>query len=72
MPLSQADSTVELMGPPVQAAIKDGEPTQAAQGFARKCGVSFDELGRTEKNGKEVLYFKKEEKGAQFLFLKRC
>ncbi len=65
MALSQADSTVELMGPPVQAAIKDGEPTQAAQGFARKCGVSFDELGRAEKNGKEVLYFKKEEKGAQ-------
>ncbi|MEN8726608.1 MAG: glycine--tRNA ligase subunit beta [Sulfurovum sp.] len=69
MALSQADSTVELMGPPVQAAIKDGEPTQAAQGFARKCGVSFDELGRADKKGKEVLYFKKEEKGAETVSL---
>jgi len=67
--VKQADSTVELMGPPVQAAIKDGEPTQAAQGFARKCGVSFDELGRAEKNGKEVLYFKKEEKGSETVSL---
>ena len=69
MAVKQADSTVELMGPPVQAAIKDGEPTQAAQGFARKCGVSFDELGRADKNGKEVLYFKKEEKGSDTVFL---
>ena len=64
MPVSQADATVEFFGPPVVAAIKDGEPTKAAEGFARKCGVSFDELGRGEKNGKEVLYFKKEEKGS--------
>jgi glycyl-tRNA synthetase beta chain len=64
MPTSQADSTIELMGPPVQAAIKDGEPTKAAEGFARKCGVSFDELGRADVKGREVLYFKKEEKGA--------
>jgi len=63
MPLSQEDSTIELMGPPVVAAIKDGEPTKAAEGFARKCGVSFDELGRADKNGREILYFKKEEKG---------
>ena len=48
----QADSTVELYGPPVVAAVKDGLPTKAAEGFARKCGVDFDELGRAEKNGK--------------------
>jgi len=65
MPLSQADATVEFFGPPVVAAIKEGEPTKAAEGFARKCGVPFSELGRAEKNGKEVLYFKKEEKGSQ-------
>ena len=64
MPSKQADSTVELFGPPLVAAVKDGEPTKAAEGFARKCGVTFDELGRGEKNGKEVLYFKKEEKGS--------
>lgn len=64
MPLKQADAMVEHFGPPVQAALKEGEPTQAALGFARKCGVEFSELGRSEKGGKEVLYFKQEEKGA--------
>ncbi len=64
MPLSQEDATVEFFGPPLVAALKEGQPTKAAEGFARKCGVSFDALGRGEKNGKEVLYFKKEEKGA--------
>jgi len=65
MPVKQADSTVELFGPPLVAAVRDGEPTKAAEGFARKCGVSFSELARAEKNGKEVLYFKKEEKGLE-------
>jgi glycyl-tRNA synthetase beta chain len=65
MPESQADATVEFFGPPLVAAVKDGEPTKAAQGFARKCGVSFEALGRGEKNGKEVLYFKNEVKGSQ-------
>ena len=69
MAVSQADSTVEFFGPPMVAAVKDGEPTKAAEGFARKCGVSFEELGRGEKNGKEVLYFKKEEKGADTVSL---
>ena len=69
MPVSQADTTVEFFGPPLVAALKDGEPTKAAEGFARKCGVSFEALGRGEKNGKEVLYFKKEEKGAQTVSL---
>ena len=58
MALSQEDTTIELFGPPVVAAVKDGVPTKAAEGFARKCGVDFDALGRGEKNGKEVLYFK--------------
>ena len=65
MPVSQEDTTVEFFGPPLVAAVKDGEPTKAAEGFARKCGVAFDALGRGEKNGKEVLYFKKEEQGSK-------
>lgn len=65
----QADSTVEFFGPPVAAAMKEGVPTKAAEGFAGKCGVSFDALGRSEKNGKEVLYFKKEEKGSETVAL---
>jgi len=69
IPSKQADSIVELFGPPMLAAVKDGEPTKAAEGFARKCGVSFDVLERGEKNGKEVLYFKKEKKGADTTLL---
>ena len=61
--VSQEDSVEEFFGAPVMAAFKDGEPTKAAIGFAKKCGVSIDELGRSEKNGKEVLYYKKDVKG---------
>ena len=64
MHTSQSDSTIELMGPPLAAAIRDGAVTKAGEGFAKKCGVSFDELGRIENNGREVLYFKREERGA--------
>ncbi len=60
----QEDSTTEFFGPPMAAAKRDGEVTKAGEGFARKCGVAFDELTTVEKNGKEVLYFKKEEVGA--------
>jgi len=41
----QPDRSVNLDGPPVQAAFDaDGEPTQAALGFARKCGVELAEI----------------------------
>ncbi len=56
----QDDSVEELFGAPVAVAYKDGEPTKAAEGFARKCGVSLEQVGRSEKGGKEVLYYKKE------------
>jgi len=69
MPAKQEDSTVELMGPPVAAAFKEGEPTPAALGFARKCGVDLSKLGRAQKGKTEVLYFKKEEKGAETAML---
>lgn len=65
MPERQEDQTTELMGPPVVAAFKDGVPTKAAEGFARKCGVRVDALGRADNNGREVLFFQKEEKGAE-------
>jgi len=63
MPIKQQDSTTELFGPPLAVAIKDNKPTKAGEGFARKCGVAFEELERTQKNGKEILYYKKEELG---------
>ena len=59
----QPDSEEELFGPPVQIAFKDGEPTRAAESFAKKCGVPLSEIGRGEKGGKEVLYYKKRIEG---------
>ncbi len=58
-PVRQPDSEEELFGPPVQIAFKDSEPTRAAESFAKKCGVSLNEIGRGQKGGKEVLYYKK-------------
>ena len=62
--IKQEDSSIELFGPPMMVAIRDGEITKAGEGFSRKCGVDFERLSTVEKSGKEVLYFKKEEKGA--------
>jgi glycyl-tRNA synthetase beta chain len=63
MAIKQADNSIELVGPPLMVAFRDGAVTKAGEGFARKCGVAFEELGRIEKNGKECLYFKKEQEG---------
>ena len=44
----QADRIQNLDGPPVQAAFdKDGNPTQAALGFAKKCGVDLADIDRS-------------------------
>ncbi len=69
IPLTQSDQTIELVGPPVMVAVRDGEVTKAGEGFARKCGVSFEELGRIENKGKECLYFKQEQKGLETVTL---
>lgn len=52
LPTKQADRVIARRGPALQAAFDDqGEPTRAAAGFARSCGVSVAELGeeRTDK-----------------------
>jgi len=44
----QPDRSNQMDGPPVQAAFDaDGNPTKAAEGFARKCGVSVAELDQS-------------------------
>jgi glycyl-tRNA synthetase beta chain len=60
---SQEDSVEEFFGAPLTVAYKDGEPTPAAKGFAKKCGVSLEELSTAQKGGKEVLYYKKDVAG---------
>lgn len=63
IPLKQADSNVELFGPPVSIALKDGIPTPAGISFANKCGVDFSTLSTTVDRGKEVLYYSSTKEG---------
>ena len=50
----QPDRTVNLDGPPVQAAFDaEGNPTQAALGFAKKCGV---ELAAIDQSGPKLKF----------------
>ncbi|MDZ8110392.1 MAG: glycine--tRNA ligase subunit beta [Nostoc sp. DedQUE12a] len=44
LPSQQPDREEEIKGPPASAAFKDGQPTPAAVGFARRQGVEVDAL----------------------------
>lgn len=63
LPFQQPDQQVEKLGPNVKAAFKDGEPSPAALGFARSCGVEFDQLGRKDTDKGERLAYSAEEIG---------
>jgi glycyl-tRNA synthetase beta chain len=56
LPERQADRSEELTGPPLRVAVdEDGNPTPAGEGFARKVGLPFAELGRAETDKGEYL-----------------
>ena len=55
----QPAQNIDLTGPALNVALKDGAPTSAALGFAKKCGVEFAALG--QKDGK--LHYAKTEPG---------
>ncbi|MEM7678786.1 MAG: glycine--tRNA ligase subunit beta, partial [Myxococcota bacterium] len=59
----QEDRTVEVAGPSVKAAFKDGAPTRAAMGFAKGQGVAVEDLVRRETPKGEYLYAVKSEVG---------
>ncbi len=43
---AQPDRTIEKRGPAVKAAYQaDGTPSKAAEGFARSCGASLEQIG---------------------------
>lgn len=64
MPTQQADQVVEKRGPALQAAFdKEGNPSKAAQGFARGCGVEVADLLQRETDKGTWLYFEKNEAG---------
>lgn len=61
---SQPDRDVEKRGPAVKAAFDaDGNATKAAEGFARSCGVSVEQLDRLKTDKGEWLAYRENEKG---------
>ena len=61
----QPDQQVERKGPQLAAAYKDGQPTPAALGFAKSCGVDIKAL--KQENG--YLVFRNKQKGRKTLEL---
>lgn len=59
----QPDRDVERRGPALAAAFKDGVATKAAEGFARSCGVSVDELIHLETDKGTWLGFREQQQG---------
>ncbi len=60
----QEDRDEVLMGPPVSAAFDaEGHPTNAGLGFARKLGVDFDAIERTETPKGTYLSYKRHLRG---------
>ena len=55
----QPEQNIERKGPAVKAAYdKEGEPTKAALGFAKSCGVDMKDLDTLETDKGAWLYFK--------------
>ncbi|WP_088242878.1 glycine--tRNA ligase subunit beta [Calothrix rhizosoleniae] len=59
LPSQQEDREEEVKGPPVKAAFKDGKPTKAAEGFAKKQGVEIDALSVRPTEKGEFVFVKK-------------
>ncbi|MGB3535881.1 MAG: glycine--tRNA ligase subunit beta [Microcoleaceae cyanobacterium] len=59
LPTQQTDREEEIKGPPAKAAFKDGKPTKAVEGFARKQGINLEDIEiRPTKKGDFVFVVK--------------
>ncbi|TDR51817.1 glycyl-tRNA synthetase beta chain [Halomonas ventosae] len=59
----QPDREVERRGPALAAAFKEGQPTRAAEGFARSCGVGVDDLIHLETDKGTWLGYREQQQG---------
>jgi glycyl-tRNA synthetase beta chain len=59
----QADDTSKVLGPAVKVAFKDGQPTAAAQAFARKVGVEVGSLEQEDTPKGKYLVAQVQKKG---------
>lgn len=70
LPISQADYVLEKNGPLKKAAFDEqGKPTNAALGFAKSCGVDFDQIEIKASEKGESLYFAAKVKGEKTIDL---
>jgi glycyl-tRNA synthetase beta chain len=60
LPTQQNDREELIKGPPVKAAFKDGQPTQAAIGFARKQEVAVTDLEIRDTEKGEFVFIQKQ------------
>ncbi|BCL36685.1 glycine--tRNA ligase subunit beta [Nostoc sp. MS1] len=63
LPSRQPDREEEIKGPPAQAAFKDGQPTQAAVGFAKRQGVELEALEVRPTDKGEFVFVQKKTPG---------
>ncbi|MBL1210442.1 glycine--tRNA ligase subunit beta [Geminocystis sp. GBBB08] len=61
----QPDRDEEIKGPPISTAFKDGKPTPAAEGFARKQGVSVTDFQVKATDKGEFIFINKKTVGKQ-------
>src|SRR5262244_3484967 len=55
IPPAQPEVTEQITGPSLSVAFKDGQPTPAAQAFAKKAGVDVSRLEKTKTSKGEYL-----------------
>ena len=63
LPAAQPDREETVQGPPWSVAFQGGEPTKAAEGFAKKNGVAVAELKKVETDKGEYVAAHVHEKG---------
>jgi glycyl-tRNA synthetase beta chain len=63
IPDKQPDREEEIKGPPARAAFKEGQPTKAAEGFARKQGVAVEDLEIKETEKGDFVFVQKKING---------
>lgn len=64
VPETQSEQQIEKRGPALKAALDaDGNPTKAALGFAKSCGVEFAELEQRETPKGTWLYYQATQPG---------
>ncbi len=63
LPPQQEDREEEIKGPPVKAAFQNGKPTAAAQGFAKKQGISLEDFEIRDTDKGEFIFIHKKMAG---------